>query len=340
MPVNCHLLVPALFIEPLQGDEYRNLRSPALEALLCRAEIRAIQATHYYQWLGNAFGLEKLAVAPITLQADGIEPGKEYWLRADPVHLRIQRDEMFLFDSHAAPLQQQEANALCATLNQHFARDQLQFIPAAPDRWYIKLNREPALSTSMLDQASGNSIDALMPAGAESPLWRQRMNEVQMLLFEHQVNIARESRRELPINSVWFWGGGFMPQTISSDYTQVMSDEIFARGLAQTARVSAEPLPTNCLEFSLDDKNHNNKKLIIINMLHNIMVYGDVVKWRDAQEQLDADYFVPLLAALKSGAIDTLTIIDPKSYKPREFIITKNSLRKFWRRAKPLGTYA
>jgi hypothetical protein len=99
-------------------------------------------------------------------------------------------------------------------------------------------------------------------------------------------------------------------------------------------------LPTNRLEFSLDDKNHNNKKLIIINMLHNIMVYGDVVKWRDAQEQLDADYFAPLLAALKSGAIDTLTIIDPKSYKPREFIITKNSLRKFWRRAKPLGTYA
>jgi hypothetical protein len=70
------------------------------------------------------------------------------------------------------------------------------------------------------------------------------------------------------------------------------------------------------------------------------MLYGDLTKWRDAHEQLDAKYFAPLLVALKSGAINSLTIIDPNNYKAREFVITKNSLRKFWRRAKPLGTYA
>jgi hypothetical protein len=299
--------------------------------------VRTIQATHYYQWLGQAFGLDKLAIAPITLQADGHEPGGEYWLRADPVHLRIQRDEMFLFNSQAAPLQQDEADALCATLNLHFKPDGLLFIAAEPDRWYIKLDREPALTTTMLDQASGNSIDALMPAGAESPLWRQRMNEVQMLLFEHPVNVARESRRELPINSVWFWGGGFMPQTIHSDYTQVISDEIFSRGLAQAARVDVQTLSPNNL---LLPSHRNNKKLNIINKLNNAMLYGDLAKWRDAHEQLDAEYFVPLLAALKSGAMNLLTIIDPNPYKPREFVITKNNLRKFWRRAKPIGAYA
>jgi hypothetical protein len=337
MSIDYHLLVPALFIEPLQGDEYRNLRTHALEALLCRAETRAIQTTSYYQWLGDAFGLDKLAVAPITLKADGHEAEENYWLRADPVHLRIQRDEMFLFDAQAAPLNQTEADALCATLNLHFERDGLQFVAAAPDRWYIKLASEPALTTAMLDQASGNSIDALMPTGAESPLWRQRMNEVQMLLFENPVNIGRESRRELPINSVWFWGGGVMPQTIRSDYTQVISDEIFARGLAQAARMDVQSLSPNNMKLP---SHGSSRKLILINKLHNTMLYGDLAKWREAHQQLDAEYFTPLLAALKSGAINSLTIIDPNPYKPREFVITKNSLRKFWRRSKPIGTYA
>jgi hypothetical protein len=340
MSIDCHLLVPSLFIEALQGDEYRDLRLPALESLLCKAEMRSIQTTEHYQWLSQTFGIEGLPVAPITLKADGRDAGKSYWLRADPVHLRIQRDEMFLFDAQAAPLNQAEADALCVTLNQHFQHDGLQFIAPAPDRWYVKLDSQPALTTATLDLACGSNIDALMPSGAESALWRQRMNEVQMLLFEHPVNTAREARRELPINSVWFWGGGFMPHNIRSEFTQIISDEIFARGIALAAQTDIHPLPADRLDFPLDDKNHNNKKLIIINKLHNSMLYGDLAKWRKAHEQLHAEYFAPLLAALKSGAINSLTIINPNPYKPREFTITKNSLRKFWRHAKPIGTYA
>ncbi len=329
--------MPSLFIEPLQGDEYRDLRTPALETLLCRADIRPIDSDSYDEWLCRSFGIENMPVAPITLKADGHDPGKLYWLRADPVHLRIQRDEMFLFDAQAAPLDQTEANALCATLNQHFQEDGLQFIAPAPDRWYVKLDSEPALTTATLDQACGSSIDALMPSGTESALWRQRMNEVQMLLFEHPVNVARESRRELPINSVWFWGGGFMPQNIRSEFTHIISDDIFARGLAQAAQIDAQALPTNILQFPTQS-NENN--LFIINYLHNSMLYGDLAKWRAAHERLDAEYFAPLLAALKSGAINSLTLIDPNPYQAREFVIAKNSLRKFWRRAKPIGTYA
>jgi hypothetical protein len=337
MSVDCHLLIPSLFIEALQGDEYRDLRLPALENLLCKAEMHSIQPTSHYDWLSQAFRLEGIPVAPITLKADGRDPGKSYWLRADPVHLRIQRDEMFLFDAQAAPLNQAEADAVCVTLNQHFQDDGLHFIALAPDRWYTQLDCEPALTTAALDQACGSTIDALMPSGAESALWRQRMNEVQMLLFEHPVNTAREARRELSINSVWFWGGGFMPQTIRTDYTQVISDDIFARGLAQAAQIDTQAFPANAMQFSARS-NENN--LFIINKLHNYMLYGDVAKWRDAHERLDAEYFAPLLAALKSGAINSLTIIDPNPYQAREFIISKNSLRKFWRRAKPLGTYA
>ncbi len=342
MPVDYHLLAPSLFIDPLQGDEYRNLHTPALEALLCRAEVRTIQADNYYQWLSNAFGLDELSVAPLTLQADGHEPGGEYWLRADPVHLRIQRDQIVLFDAHVASLTQEEADALCVTLNQHFITDGLHFIAAKPDRWYLKLSSAPALNTTNLYTVCGKNIHDFMPTGEAAHKWRQRMNEMQMLLFEHPVNVARESRRELPINSVWFWGGGVMPQNTSGDFTQMIADDIFAQSLARAAQIEIQLLPENpqtMLQAIAKPNKENNKNLILINKLHNIMLYGDITKWRDAQEQIDAKWFVPLLASLKSGAINSLTLIDPSNHKPREFVITPGSLRKFWRRAKPLATY-
>jgi len=43
------------------------------------------------------------------------------------------------------------------------------------------------------------------PKGVEALHWHQLFNEIQMLLFSHPVNEAREVRGELPVNSVWLW---------------------------------------------------------------------------------------------------------------------------------------
>jgi hypothetical protein len=345
MPVDYHLLIPALFIEPSHGDEYRGLDLPALQALLGHADSKPAAENNYYAWLSQSFGLpasHAIPFAPITLMADGAKPEKNYWLRADPVHLRIMRDEVRLFDADAAPLNLQEASALCATLNQHFKQDGLQFICPWPDRWYVKLANTPALTTTPIDMACGKNIDTLMPAGADSPAWRQRMNEIQMLLFEHPANVIRESGGELAINSVWFWGGGVMPLDLRSEFTQLFSDEIFSQGLAYAAKMDSEILPKNLatlLEAKSEQKSSNDKKLIIINKLHKHAVYNNAKNWRKEIQKLEREWFVPLLFAVKSGAIGSLTISVTDSPRPRDFVITKNSLRKFWRPSKPLEHY-
>ena len=35
--------------------------------------------------------------------------------------------------------------------------------------------------------------------------------EAQMILHEHEINVAREERGDLPINSLWLCGGGTVP---------------------------------------------------------------------------------------------------------------------------------
>jgi hypothetical protein len=37
--------------------------------------------------------------------------------------------------------------------------------------------------------------------------WRRLLNEIQMVWHEHPVNLARAERGEVPINSLWLFGG-------------------------------------------------------------------------------------------------------------------------------------
>ena len=96
------------------------------------------------------------SVAPITLQADGIQAEGFYWLRADPVHLQLQRAQMNL---HAnAMLSVDEAAQLCNSLNQYFAGERFKFFAPHPQRWYVRLGAAPDLVTHPLMQVAGKNI--------------------------------------------------------------------------------------------------------------------------------------------------------------------------------------
>src|SRR5574340_1660275 len=102
--MNCHLLTPALFPPPQWFDAglLRDIRLPALETLLARGRQTPLPPGGMEAWLCRAFGVEQQLdwpVAAITLLADGGDPGDEFWLLADPVHLQLQRDRMVLVDS-------------------------------------------------------------------------------------------------------------------------------------------------------------------------------------------------------------------------------------------------
>jgi hypothetical protein len=48
--------------------------------------------------------------------------------------------------------------------------------------------------------------------------WRRLLNEIQMVWHEHPVNLARAERGEVPINSLWLFGGakGWSPTQVAA----------------------------------------------------------------------------------------------------------------------------
>ncbi|MGP1680110.1 MAG: hypothetical protein ACTS6J_23500, partial [Burkholderiales bacterium] len=244
-----------------------------------------------------------------------------------------------LADSGVFPLSQQEAESLADSLNAHFSGDGLVFYPLRPDRWYLRLAQAPALETTPLAQAAGRSIDALLPRGADAPAWRARMNDIQMLLHGHAVNEQREAAGQLPVNSVWLWGGGNIADAVPGPFHAVWSADPFAAGLAQAARIAARALPEDAAQLFRASPGEG-VNLILLDRLRASAQYGDAHGWRESLAQLERDWFVPLLEALRQERIGMLSVhaLGPGGAVSVE--TTRGDLHRFWRRAKPLADYA
>jgi hypothetical protein len=349
--MHCHLLLPDLIWPgPDFPDLCRGLEVPALERLLAKgrrsvsAPLAAGQAADApaVAWLCRQFGVEPQGdwpVAPFCLLADGGEPGAHHWLRADPVHLKLEGSRLLLADGGQFALTQQEAEALAASLNAHFSGAGLLFHPLRPQRWYLRLERAPALATTPLAQAAGRDIDALLPRGADAPGWHARLNEIQMLLHGHAVNAQREAAGELPINSVWLWGGGRLPEVPPARFNALWSSDPFAAGLAQAARIAAHALPADAAAL-LRAGAGAGVNLIVLDQLRAAAQYGDAHGWREQLARLERDWLAPLLQALRQERIGMLSLHAPGPAGTISVETTRGDLRRFWRRVRPLEALA
>ncbi len=345
--MNLHLLIPALFWpRALLPEIYRDLPLPALENLLAKSLYTNDESTAIEAWLCRAFGVEQQRdwpVAPITLQVDrkvDLKAEEDYWLRADPVHLRIERDQIVLADSRIFKISADEADQFTEFLNRHFAGNdqEVVFMPLQPDRWYLRITEMSPAKTHLLSEVANKSINELLPFGTNSMSWRRLFNEIQMLLHEHPLNQLREKRGELAINSTWFWGGGIMPKSVISPYAHVWSNDVLAGSLALASETNHAQLPPNATTWYRSSASANH--LVLLDALHGKAQYADAYGWRESLKELEQNWFAPLGAMLEQGKLKQLTITAISANKTKNFALRRADLRKFWRRAKSLSIYA
>lgn len=187
------------------------------------AELLAFGRLEYHDtpleaYVAKQFGLQAnpdFPLAAISGLADELNVQAGYWLRADPVHLVMQRDAFSLGEPMPIVLSPAEAETILNTFNAHFAQDGLQFLQGQSGQWYIHTAQKPAIKTVLPSVAVHQNVHQHMPSGPDAAKWRGFVNEIQMLLHSHPVNAQRELRKDLVINSIWFSGGGALPKGFS-----------------------------------------------------------------------------------------------------------------------------
>lgn len=346
--MNVHLVVPELFPDPERGDvQISDTRAVALEMLFARGRRRSDPGGTLEAWLLDAFTIARQTdwpAAPYSLLADDGEPGGDWWLRADPVNLRAGRDTVLVSDTDLSDITADEAASLAASMNAHFATTGLTIHARRPNRWYVRVDRDPAMCAPPLAEIRGQPLLTHMPAGPEGRIWRSILNEIQMLLHEHPVNQSRDTRGSPAVNGIWLWGAGRMVGAPRTDYSRVTADHPVARGLALAAGKHPIPLPSSAREWLDKAANSGTSaagvEAVILDSLRAPAANGDIAAWQAELETLERAWFAPLLTALGSGIIGMITLHAPGIARTNVVETTRQDLRHFWRRRRPLATYA
>jgi hypothetical protein len=339
--MHCHILVPGF---GWHADEAAavldGLAAGALETLIARGRRVRAPALGAERWLLERFGVERQhdwPAAPLRLLADGGLPGAQAWLCADPVHLGFEQNRLVLADSTQFRLAPDEAEAFAASLNSHFG-DVLTIHVHQPERWYARLDSCPEIETTPLGSARGRGVETLLPRGPEAMRWQALTNEIQMLLHGHMLNTAREARGELPVNSVWLWGGGRQPQCSARPFQFVAAADPLARGLAQACGAQSGGVAANAQAW-LSEAGRTGVALVVLDALAAAADYGRADAWREALVRLESEWFAPLHAALKARRLGMLTLHFLGPEHTLDVEVTDADLRRFWRRRRPLAAW-
>lgn len=335
---NVHLVITDLFLpKDFAAEVCADLSLPALEKLLARgvstgSERTDVSGISLENYLCEIFGAPCQPVAPVSALFDGLGGGG--WLRADPTHLRLQREQLVLLPD--VDVSTDEAGQFCISLNEHFAGQGMEFIAPHPRRWYVRLDKLPEIETVSLSQAAGRNVYGLLPRGAQAGRWHQIFNEIQMLLFAHPVNEAREARGQLPVNSLWLWGCGCgVNVPLQKNYDFVSSDEVLVEMLASAADI---PFAGWLNQWCAGEA--SGRELLVWTGLRSALQCGDLVAWREALQGFETGYAQPLWQALRSGKIAQLQMDILGGDGIRRVRLTRGDAWAFWRRAKPLARYS
>lgn len=233
------LLLPgALLPREVVGALQEPLAQTTLAAVLARAELvgdTAADGPAHLAWLAEHLFHRPtpLATGPYAYAAlTGASSGTPLW-HADPVHVELARDHLFLAPLADTP-SDAEAAALLGVANELAASCDASFL-RADGHWFLKTARPWALQAAPLAAALGQPLHAVLPAGDDVQRWNRLLTEIQMAWHDHPVNAARESRGEATINSVWLHGGGRWQRLADTAFTAVQSDAPEWRGAAWAA---------------------------------------------------------------------------------------------------------
>lgn len=326
------LYAPGLFDTEIENADEKTTDLGSLELLLSRGRRIPIVDKSYNAALCQLFAYspaqdQDIPMAAIGRLMDDDKRPEGYWMRADPVHLHADQKSLVLLDANNLSLTQHDALALAACIRQSFTEMGWDLEVPVPTRWYVKMNGKPRIRTSELQSVLGKDIQNYMPTGEDAHTWHRLMNEIQMQLHNADINNLRAERNELPVNSLWLWGSGALPDLLERCWTRVYSDDNNTMGLSMLSNTPCLPLPENAGKIFVENE-RNSQVLVVMSDFQTSMLPRQ--QGRQSLDQFENNWCRALVQCLQDGKLHSLRIIT----RSCEFSISKYSLMQFWKRTR------
>ncbi|MCX8514217.1 MAG: hypothetical protein ORN24_01465, partial [Burkholderiales bacterium] len=168
----------------------------------------------------------------------------------------------------------------------------------------------------------GENVNDYLPTGIGSIQLNKIVNEIQMFLFNSQLNHTRQKNNHLSLNSIWIWNKKINPNTYTN-YANVFSNH--ATLTIEKYSNSIHPLPTN-----QEDLIQNNSLVIIDNLFYS-SCYRDNYTYSQQLEQLDQTLGKFLQQKIADKHIQELNILIPVGKNTIQLRTIQLHKYKFWR---------
>jgi hypothetical protein len=178
-------------------------RDEGVETSLSPPHERALAAFRAWPMRDGA-----LPFAAFEAAADGVDVGALAWGLLTPAHWSAGRDRVTLLDPATLVITQAESRALFDAVRHLFESEGFTLAWGSPLRWYAAHPSLADMPCASLDRVIGRGIETWLPQTGQSKLLRRLQSEVQLLLYTHPINQAREDRGALAVNSFWISGCG------------------------------------------------------------------------------------------------------------------------------------
>jgi hypothetical protein len=189
-----------------------------------------------------------------------------------PCHWQVGMDQVVMADPAHLRLSDDESQQLLQAMQPFLQEDGLQVTWHSALMWHVQGAMLADLPTASLDRVIGQNVKDWMPQHPAARPMQRLQSEMQMLLYNHLVNDAREARRQHTVNAFWLHGAGTLPAITPS---------------------AAPPM---------------TETVTVTDALRSSALHGDLQTWRQAWQQLDATVLAELLAHLKATGQGTLSL--------------------------------
>lgn len=142
------------------------------------------------------------------------------WLT--PCHWQVGMDQVVMRDPHKLQLSDEESQALLQAMQPYLAEDGLQVRWHSALLWHAQGEVLEGLAPASLARVSGQNVRPWIMDGSLPGALRRLQSEMQMLLYHHPVNEAREARGQPTVNSFWLHGAGRPQAAPASDSVQCL----------------------------------------------------------------------------------------------------------------------
>lgn len=201
--------------------------------------------------------------------------GNADWAFITPCHWHSGSRAVAMSSDPLDDLDELQSRTLLATMQAFFAADSLTLHYDQPTRWLVQGEALRGLRCASLDRVRGCAVADWLPGGDSAIAWQRLQSEMQMLLHEHALNVARAQRGAASVNSLWLSASGALPPGWVAPANDLVPQRVHA--------------------------------------LRAPALRQDWPAWCQAWQQIDSSECAAMLAALECGAVCQLTLCGERS---------------------------